>query len=85
MTEALVSQLKARLSAYLAAVRNGETVIVLDRKTPIAKLVPYDGSLEELRLKGASKAAGDLARIRPVRLLKPINLVDLLREDRDGR
>ena len=85
MKEAMVSQLKARLSAYLAAVRNGETVIVRDRKTPIAKLVPYDRSVEELRLEGASKAAADLAGIRPVRLLKPIDVVRVLREDRDGR
>jgi len=85
MREALISQLKARLSAYLAAVRKGETILVLDRRTPIAKIVPYDRGVHDLRLEGASSASGDLARIRPVRLRKRIDVVRMLREDRDGR
>ena len=34
-----MSSLKARLSHYLKLVQRGEEVIVLDRQTPIAKLV----------------------------------------------
>jgi antitoxin (DNA-binding transcriptional repressor) of toxin-antitoxin stability system len=37
------ADLKANLSAHLRAVRGGEAVTVLDRKTPIARIVPYDG------------------------------------------
>ena len=37
---ASVSEVKASLSAYLARVKAGEEVIVTDRGTPIAKLVP---------------------------------------------
>lgn len=40
MKSAKVSELKAHLSAYLAEVRRGETVIVCNRNTPIARLVP---------------------------------------------
>ncbi len=36
-----VAQLKARLSHYLRLVRRGETVTVLERDTPVARLVPY--------------------------------------------
>lgn len=36
-----VAALKARLSEYLRAVRGGQAVIVYDRDTPIARLVPY--------------------------------------------
>jgi len=35
-----VAELKARPSAYLRRVRDGETIKVLDRDTPIARLVP---------------------------------------------
>lgn len=42
MLRASVSSLKARLSEYLRAVRNGEEVIVTDRGTPVARLAPLD-------------------------------------------
>jgi prevent-host-death family protein len=35
-----VAELKNRLSAYLAAVREGEEILVRDRDLPIAKIVP---------------------------------------------
>jgi prevent-host-death family protein len=37
---AKVSELKAGLSAYLARVKRGEEVLVTERGTPIARLVP---------------------------------------------
>ena len=35
MREVRIAELKSRLSEYLRAVRNGETISVLDRETPI--------------------------------------------------
>src|SRR5574337_162596 len=40
MKAVAVSELKASLSRFLAAVKGGEEVIVTDRGKPIAKLVP---------------------------------------------
>ena len=40
MTTASISELKANLSRYLRVVRRGGEVQVLDRGTPVAKLVP---------------------------------------------
>ncbi len=40
MKTAAVSQLKASLSEYLSKVKAGEEVLVTDRGTPIAKLIP---------------------------------------------
>lgn len=37
-----VSQLKARLSEYLRSVRRGGEVIVMDRKTPVARIVAIE-------------------------------------------
>ena len=54
MKSANVSELKSRLSSYLAAVQRGEEVIVRDRDRPIARLVPLttpgNDSIEEAAL-----------------------------------
>ena len=52
-----ISEFKARLSAYLEAVRRGETVIVLDRKTPVVQLVPLPEAADEFRVVPASRDA----------------------------
>lgn len=36
-----IADLKSRLSEYLRAVRQGHILTVLDRETPIAKIIPY--------------------------------------------
>lgn len=50
---AAVSELKAGLSAYLARVKAGEEVVVTDRGTPVAKIVPIppedDPEMQRLR------------------------------------
>lgn len=40
MTSTAVAQLKASLSEHLARVKAGEEVIVTERGTPIAKIIP---------------------------------------------
>jgi len=40
MRTAKISELKAKLSAHIQYVKNGEEVLVLDRDTPVARLVP---------------------------------------------
>ena len=42
-----IAELKNRLSAYLNLVRAGEEVVVRDRNTPIAKIVPLPQDVEE--------------------------------------
>lgn len=37
-----IADLKAHLSEHLRKVRRGQTLIVLDRETPVARIVPYD-------------------------------------------
>lgn len=81
---AKVSELKAKLSRYLAQVRNGGTVTVCDRKTPIARLVPVDDNPGAVEVVEAIDADG--LPIGPsIRLKKPIDVVALLRTDRDSR
>ena len=40
MKKANVAELKNRLSHYLSRVKRGETVLVMERATPIARIVP---------------------------------------------
>ena len=85
MRQTNVSGFKARLSEYLAAARNGETVVVHDRKTPIARLVPVDDHVDDLKIAEPSRPARDLAKIKAVRLRRRVDVVRLLRESRDER
>ncbi|MCC6764729.1 MAG: type II toxin-antitoxin system prevent-host-death family antitoxin [Deltaproteobacteria bacterium] len=86
MKKANVSELKTHLSAYLAEVRQGRSVVVCDRRTPIARLVPYEADESDgFQVQPASLPVGDLARLRAVRPKAPVDVVKLLREDRDAR
>jgi prevent-host-death family protein len=85
MKEVKVSDLKAHLSEYLARVRRGETVVVCDRSHPIARVVPYQDSLEGFRVEEAVRPPRALKKIRGVRPSRPVDVVRLLREDRDSR
>ena len=86
MTTALVSDLKTHLSAYLAEVRRGRSVIVCDRTTPIARLIPYEPDADDgFQVVPASLPIRDLKKGRGVRPQRSIDVVRLLREDRDAR
>jgi prevent-host-death family protein len=85
MKSAKISDLKARLSAYLADVRRGETVIVCDRAMPIARLAPLDEGENDFALDPPTVSKNQLRKIKPVRPRRPVDVVRLLRESRDQR
>lgn len=41
---ATISEVRNGLSAYLRRVKRGESVIIVDRSTPVARLVPIDAA-----------------------------------------
>jgi antitoxin (DNA-binding transcriptional repressor) of toxin-antitoxin stability system len=54
-----VAELKAKLSAYLRRAQRGETILVLDRDAPVAKLTRYgEPMLEPLRFTPATTPFG---------------------------
>ena len=59
MIRAKVSEVKNGLSAYLRRVKVGETVLVVERKTPVARIVPAGGEGD-----GAGIADGDARLVR---------------------
>ncbi len=84
MKSVRIAELKSRLSEYLRAVRNGETIAVFDRETPVAQIVPVR---ERVALRIRKPSAGKPPPNR-VKLPKPLKLdvdiVDLLLEERQS-
>jgi prevent-host-death family protein len=86
MKSAKVSELKAKLSAYLAEVRAGRTIVVYDRNTPIAQLVPFQKDEDDdLVIVEASLPISELKKVKGVRPRKPIDSDKLLAELRADR
>lgn len=85
MKSVKIAELKAKLSEHLREVRRGHSVTVVDRETPIARLVPYSSDAEGLTIR---KPLRKRRSLRGVPLPKPlkldIDIVDLLLEERQG-
>jgi prevent-host-death family protein len=95
MEKVSVSQLKDQLSAYLKKVRAGQTVVVTDRNTPIARLEPIGPTV------GDSERVAELVRqglvtlpkdpplsIEEIRRMRPVapgaRLLEALLEERES-
>ena len=81
MTDVRIADLKARLSEHLRSVRKGGTLTVLDRDTPVARIVPY--AAPPLEIRKAQRRVRDLKL--PPRLAKRTDSVAVLLEDRRRR
>jgi prevent-host-death family protein len=81
MSDVRIADLKARLSEHLRSVRNGGTLTVLDRDTPVARIIPIAAPSLEIR-----KAKRPLRDLRlPPRLSKRTDSTALLVDDRRRR
>jgi prevent-host-death family protein len=60
-----IADLKARLSEHLKAVRKGRSLTVLDRDTPVARIVPYEQ--EGLEVRRATRSPRSLPLPKPLR------------------
>ena len=87
-----VSELKANLHRYLREARLGGEVQVLERGTPVARLVPPRGgdemdARERLIAKGVLRpgngSAAAVLKETPLKL--PVSILDALCEDRTDR
>ena len=89
MIYAKVGKLRANLGKYLKAVRQGKDVVIQDRDTPIARIVPYEAKArveEELIWRHKDPAAPRLGDIK-VRGIpyRGTDTTAMLREDRNRR
>jgi prevent-host-death family protein len=98
MKEAQISELKNQLSRYLALVRRGEVVRILDRKRPVAQIVPIGDTvagkpvgpeaLAEMERKGlirrgTGRVDPDIVKTDPPG--RPAGVLQALIEEREGR
>jgi prevent-host-death family protein len=78
-----IADLKSRLSEHLRSVRLGRTLIVMDRETPVARIVPYESSDDRLVVRRPTPTApkpNELIPPEPVKL--GVDVVEILLEDR---
>lgn len=78
-----ITEFRAKLSEYLRHVRSGNSLVTLDRETPIARVIPYAKESKGLIIR---EPLGDYSNIQSVPLPPPLHvdfdIVDLLREER---
>ncbi len=78
-----IADLKSRLSEHLRRVRRGQTITVLDRETPIARIVPYEASGAPLAVRPPLPGAPKLGEVPlPPPLTIETDVVRLLLEER---
>lgn len=96
MTTVGTAELEAHLSEHLKAVRRGETVVVLDRREPIARIVPRGSLGLALVVRNASGTLHDVPLLGPpptpmpssdgaTSRLASVDVLDQLREERADR
>jgi prevent-host-death family protein len=89
-----IAALKNRLSAYLAEVRTGQELLVCDRTTPVARILPVtrgataDEELQVLAAQGKVRLGGrpvdDAFWDLPAPRVRPRVLKRALERERDG-
>ena len=80
-----IRELRGRLSDYLARVREGDEVVVTDRGTAFARIIPIEGgrTLDRAIAEGLVTPASQPSRSRPTRRVKSRGGVsDLVGEQR---
>ncbi|MBI2889477.1 MAG: type II toxin-antitoxin system prevent-host-death family antitoxin [Nitrospirae bacterium] len=79
-----IAELKAKLSAYLRNVRGGHSLTVLDRETPIARVVPYAEDRSRLVVRKSTLSAKEIRLPRaPTRRTNSLKV--LLADRENGR
>jgi prevent-host-death family protein len=82
MKQVGIAELKARLSEYLRSVRRGGTVTVLDRNTPIARIIPVRQPGLRVRKPGAGTPRPNQIVVPPSEL--QVDVLELLLKERQG-
>jgi prevent-host-death family protein len=79
-----IAEFKAKLSQYLHNVRRGHPLTLLNRDTPVARVVPYPGDSGRLLVRRPSRNVKDVHLPPPLR--RRVDSLDaLLKERQQGR
>lgn len=82
MSKVRIADLKARLSEHLRKVRNGSTLTVFDRDTPVARIVPYEANAP-LEIRRATRKPSQMRLPSPP--ATPTDSLSVLLQDRASR
>jgi antitoxin (DNA-binding transcriptional repressor) of toxin-antitoxin stability system len=83
MREVGIADLKARLSEHIGNVRRGSSIVVLDRSTAVARIVPMEQAADALVIRKPARRTPPLGRVRlPPRLKTRVDPVVMLLSDR---
>lgn len=86
MKRVLISELKSHLSEHLRAVQAGEPLVVMDRKTPIARIVPFNEANEPVVIRKPKPGAPLMRDIpMPPPIVPKIDVMKYLEEERADR
>jgi prevent-host-death family protein len=77
-----IADLKAHLSGHLRTVRKGETLVIVDRETPVARLVPFGESASGLVTRQPTRELQAFEPLPP--LSPPVDSLAALLEERQG-
>ncbi|HEX9756640.1 MAG TPA: type II toxin-antitoxin system prevent-host-death family antitoxin [Nitrospiria bacterium] len=75
-----IAEFKAHLSQYLRNVRRGHPLTLLDRETPIARILPYPSAPGKLAIRKPLRSAKDVHLPSPIK--KHLNSLKVLLEER---
>lgn len=83
MIRVKIAKFKSHLSGYLTRVRRGEQIVVTDRETPIAKIVPYTSFAGQITILAAANTPRVLHKIKVPPTPAPTNSLRMLQEERE--
>ena len=83
MTKVKIAEFKTHLSSYLAKVKKGEEVVVTERETPIAKILPFSKLEEKLTIIPAKRSPKFLKKLKIPPAPPGTNSLKMLLEDRE--
>jgi prevent-host-death family protein len=85
MKSVKIAELKSQLSRHLRDVQRGESLVVLDRNTPIARVVPVEAG-DDLSITLPAADAPPVGKLKlPVPPRIAVDVVELLLADRRSR
>ena len=73
-TEVKIAEFKSHLSDHLRRVRQGQEIVIKDRETPIARVVPYEEPRRQLVVRPATKSFREIEAILAARPRRKIKL-----------
>jgi antitoxin (DNA-binding transcriptional repressor) of toxin-antitoxin stability system len=86
MKKVRIAELKSRLSEHLRAVKRGETIVILERDSPIARITPLEPKRSPLVIRPRSARAVSPAKVPlPAPLKLRTDVVALLALERGAR